>query len=679
MAVAAHPEYEYICIEAEAKRYIGVKATVSTWAAQIQAEPYTEIWTQKGKAFEGWTLCHPLPGNGSPETRPVLMADFISQEDGTGFVHIAPGHGQDDYDVWKKTFPGKPFVMPVDDQGKLTNRSFNWLNLAGKPIFEANKDIGQAMQGQGTLFKLSFIKHSYPHCWRCKDPVIFRATPQWFVKVDGGLRKDALSQIDQTTWFPDWGHTRISTMVENRPDWCISRQRSWGIPIPAYICQDCGHAHIGGDFHQNVVDVVQKSGSQVWFTEPLETFLPPNASCANCSGTRFKKESNILDVWFESGASFASVLLDAEGQPKPGFHFPADLYLEGSDQHRGWFQSSLLIGVGATGKAPYKSVLTHGFLIDDKGRKMSKSLGNVVSPQDIIKDFGADVLRWWVASSDFKNDLAISQNILKQCQDSFSKVRNTIRFCLSNLFDFNLQTDSVEYSALNSLDQWALQELNRLIQTCRTHLEGYAFHHVTQAIHHFCAVTLSSMYLDMVKDRLYCSAPAHHDRRSTQTVLWHLAECLIRLCSPIIVFTAEDAYAHFKGQESRKTPVHHLTYPIVNPDWENPELAKKMAIMADLKDQVYQLLEPLRAQKEIKSFLEAAVVLPEIYEGQSIRELSSEWTSFLLVSQVTFHHDKIHVSKTTLPKCERCWRHISLSTDRICHRCEEALLGVEYE
>ncbi len=624
VAVAAHPDLDYCCVESNGKRYIGAKALREKWEALIGLENTQEIWTLTGRDLVQHQLSHPFenPAQSNLPARPLILADFVTQDDGTGFVHIAPGHGQDDHQAGLAN--NLPVVMPVDPKGVFTaEANFPTLNLSleGQKITDANKTIGQWMESQGTLLKLKFITHSYPHCWRCKNPVIFRATPQWFVAVDKPmnsngktLRETALEQIKATQWFPDWGENRITSMVTNRPDWCISRQRIWGIPIPDG----------GGD---------------------------------------------ILDVWFESGASFKSVLPQLLSHAPKTSVLTADLYLEGSDQHRGWFQSSLLIGCGTQNKAPYKAVLTHGFLIDDKGRKMSKSLGNVVAPEQVIRDFGADVLRWWVACADFKNDLAISQNILKQCADHFAKVRNTIRFGLSNLYDFDPTQHLKPYSELNTLDQWALTELNTLIEKAHHFYTTYTFHQATTAIHEFCTVTLSALYLDMVKDRLYCGTPDSPQRRSTQTALYHITDTLIRLLAPILVFTAEEAYAHFNAPQKPQS-IHLTPLPQVNPDWQNPGLQATFTTLLAQREDLYRHLEPLRADKTIKSFLEASVSLPAPLTGLP----ESEWTSFLIVSQVTLTPGSpITVGKTTLEKCQRCWRHTPLINAALCERCQDCV------
>lgn len=655
VAVAAHPDFEYSIIQSEQGLFIVGSALVEKITTSASLTGVQKLGSVLGAELGESVLAHPFIDRESP----IILADFVTQEDGTGFVHIAPGHGQDDYLAGLRYH--LPIVMPVDDQGKL-DATTQW---PGVFVFDANKPITQHLDALGKLLKLQWITHSYPHCWRCKNPVIFRATDQWFVAMDTKmahtgttLRESALKAIDEVNWVPSWGEKRIRGMIEKRPDWCISRQRSWGIPIPVALCTHCNHPEMTGKFNEAVVDLIQKNGSLAWFSEPAEHIFN-SLTCSQCGKSEFKKETDILDVWFESGASFASVLNETT--------YPAELYLEGSDQHRGWFQSSLLISLGAHGQAPYKSVLTHGFLVDDQGRKMSKSMGNVVSPQDVLKTMGADVLRWWVLSTDFKNDVAISQNILKQVQDSFSKVRNTLRFLLSNLYDFDPENDALSAIDLNELDRWILAEVDVLSEKVQSAYQTFDFHIIAHSVHDFCAVTLSSAYMDAVKDRLYCAEKTGKDRRSTQTAMAELFSRLMKLLAPVLVFSMEDAYQFWPGR--KLDSIHLNTFPKPYYSQTQTELIEKYAHALDLKSKVYKELELWRNEKRVKSFMECQVTLtvPEILKDV-------DWASFLIVSQVKISVGEFSYSVQLAEgdKCQRCWRLLPLR-HHICERCETAI------
>ncbi len=665
VAVAAHPHLQYIVLKSENHLYVIAEALHQHLRKKMGWVATEIIGSLSGKELEGTITSHPF----LERTAAVVTAHYITHEDGTGFVHIAPGHGYEDYLLGLEY--KLPMMMPVDKKGCFTDDT-PW---KGVSVWEANKLLTRIMEEKHTLMKLEFVTHSYPHCWRCKNPVIFRATEQWFVSMDRPmkphkktLRERVLEAIGQTQWYPAWGENRIRSMVENRPDWCVSRQRFWGIPIPVFLCRQCGHPNLTGVFNKAVVSLVKEEGALAWFSKPSEAILPSNTRCSQCDNTTFDKEQDILDVWFESGASFAAVL------GKDNLTFPADLYLEGSDQHRGWFQSALLVGLGSRNHSPFKSVLTHGFLVDASGKKMSKSEGNVISPQQVIQEYGSDILRWWVASAEFRNDISLSKNILNQTREAFSKIRNTLRFCLSNLYDFNAGSDLFPYENLNELDQTILSQVHRLIEKIRLCYENFEFHKITHYLHDFCAVDLSALYLDMVKDRLYCGERQSKERKSTQTALYHIVDALTPLLAPILVFTAEDIYHHFKPSE-KFLSIHLQSFPNANPLYSEPARLERWKKIVKIRETVYQQLEKMRNEKVITSFLEAEVdlTLPEDIPF-------SDWESFFIVSKVNVRKGPftITVSKASGNKCERCWKYLELENG-FCERCRQVLEHLKME
>ena len=625
---------------------------------KFQWEDASEVTTLLGKDLMGVKAKHPF----LDREVPLVSALFVTKDDGTGIVHIAPGHGQEDYVVGLEY--NLPVIMPVNSKGRFTDE-VKWQGIA---VFDANKLICQDMESNGSLIKSEWVKHSYPHCWRCKNPVIFRATEQWFVGLDRPfgqemktLRQRALEAIEGVQWFPGWGQKRLTAMMENRPDWCISRQRFWGIPIPVFYCLACGHPEMAGVFNESVAKAVQDAGTITWFSQTPEALLPGDVACTSCGGKHFKKETDILDVWFESGASFAGVC-----ELVSDLDFPASLYLEGSDQHRGWFQSSLLISLATRQVAPFKAVLTHGFLVDEKGLKMSKSQGNALSPQGIVEKMGADVLRWWVLGSDFKNDISISSQLLDQVRDSFSKVRNTLRFLLGNLSDFDAEK-AVPFDQLREIDRWVLVKLNALVGQVTEAYTAYDFHLVSHRIHDFCTSTLSALYLDMVKDRLYCGQKNSLERRSTQTALHHLFDRLVRLLAPVMVFSAEEAYSYF-SKPDKKASVHLESFPVPDPALDLPDLDKKWEKLLSLREKATQKLEVLRKNKDIGSSLEGKIVLT-LSEPIDF----SDWESLLIVSQVVVGEgpeDELSAYKAIGQKCERCWKVLPVS-EGLCQRCHE--------
>jgi len=673
VAIAAHPEYEYVFLNAGTEVYIVAEGLMEDFVKRMDLKEHKIIDKTKGKYLEGILAQHPFV----ERQVPVVLDELVTLEQGTGLVHIAPGHGIEDYQVGLKY--KLPVVMPVDDKGYYDDSVPDFIK--GKHYDEANKLITERMKTDETLLKLEFIKHSYPHCWRCKNPVIFRATEQWFVAVDkNDMRGQALKAIGDTRWFPSWGENRIRGMVETRPDWCVSRQRSWGVPVPAFYCRSCKKPQLTGIFNQAIRKLVREEGTNGWFLKDARDILPAGNKCPDCGGAEFDKETDILDVWFESGSSHAAVL-----ETREGHRWPADLYLEGSDQHRGWFQSSLLISIGYKGRAPYNSVLTHGFTIDDKGKKMSKSLGNVIDPQDVVKRYGADVLRLWVASTDFRNDMAASEKIMKQVQEAYSKIRNTCRFLLSNLYDFDLNSPHppspspngrggeegvrVFPAQLLEIDHWILSRLNRLIEKVTKAYDEFEFHLVYHGLYDFCTNDLSSLYLDMSKDRLYCGGKHSIERRSAQFAMNEILQALIKMMAPILSFTAEDILRYFKSKtqnpclpagkaKSQQGSVFLLDMPKVEKKYTDQAFEEKWNKIIELREKVYQKLEVLRSAKTIGGSIDALIEIPAHgNELDLFKSVEKMLPMILIASKVVLKEGEGEpvVSHAPGTKCQRCW------------------------
>ena len=661
VAVAVNPEMRYLAVRSDSEIFV-VGEPLAEKVFKTIGREYSTLGVLSGSELEGLICRHPFIAREAP----VVCAEYVTAEDGTGCVHIAPGHGQEDHLVGLKY--NLPMLMPVDANGVFTAEAGQF---AGMKITEAEQAIIEHMQAVGTLLKVKTIEHSYPHCWRCKNPVIFRATEQWFIAMDkagrhGSIRAKALEAIkNKVQWIPDWGQNRIYSMIEKRPDWCISRQRSWGIPIPVFYCEDCGEAQFTAEFFDAVIERVAKAGTNIWFQLKPEDILPAGLRC-KCGGQKFRKETDILDVWFESGASQAAVL-----RHRKTLRFPADLYLEGSDQHRGWFHSSLLIAIGCTGEPPYKTVLTHGFTIDDKGRKLSKSLGNTVDILKTINTYGADIVRFWTASVDFKNDLAVSDSILKQVQEYYSKIRNTWRFLLSNLYDYK------PGAKLLPLDKWIVSRLQGLTAEVNTAYQNYDYHKICHRVHDFCANELSALYLDLQKDNLYCNAPDSVERRSCQEAMQIILVTLVKLLTPILSFTCEDIYKHIKQVvPTEKTLFAVLTdMPQAEQKLVDKTLEARYERLLKLRAEVYKALEIKRAEKIIASSTEAEIILTapaELLADSTPTELET----FLIVSKVQTKIGELNVivNKAAGTKCIRCWKFFDeLNSDGICPRCAKAV------
>ena len=561
-----------------------------------------------------------------------------------------------------------------------------WNFFKGGFVFDTNKAINDKLNEVGALLASENIKHSYPHCWRCKKPVIFRATPQWFISMDKtGLREKTLKAIDKVTWIPHWGKDRIFGMIENRPDWCISRQRAWGVPIAAFYCKECETLLLNQEMIDNVFRLFEAHGADAWFERDTSQILPEGATCEKCGSQTFVKETDILDVWFDSGVSHAAVLEDRDY-----LRWPAELYLEGSDQHRGWFHSSLLTAVGTRGSAPYKSVLTHGFVVDADGRKMSKSIGNVIAPKKVIDKYGAEILRLWVAASDYRDDIRISENILRQLSDAYRRIRNTSRFMLGNLYDFDPETDRVSYDEMPEVDQYALHRLYGIIEKTRRAYDTYEFHVIYHALYNFCTLDLSAFYLDILKDRLYTSPPTSVARRSAQTVMYAILDAMGRMMSPILPFTAEEIWKYMPGRKEQGGSIHLQSLPEAETAWKNDALAQNWKLLLNIRGEVTKALEEARTRKLIGHPLDAAVTLsvdPESYK--ILKPYAGDLRFILIVSQADLTRDSlgehafqsdeieglsIEVAPSQGEKCERCWTHSpSVGSHEgfltICDRC----------
>jgi isoleucyl-tRNA synthetase len=690
LAVAFHPEFEYAAVLADGKKLIMAKELVEKVMLDCGIEDYSIECTFSAAALENRTCSHPFMDRQSL----MVLADYVTLEAGTGCVHTAPGHGTDDYLTGLRY--GLDILSPLDDEGVYTKEAGHY---AGQKIPEVNRQLNDDMTKAGMLIYEDTINHSYPHCWRCKKPVIYRATPQWFISMEkNDLRKHALENIERVTWTPGWGMQRIYSMIENRPDWCLSRQRAWGVPITVISCKECGDIVKDETLLRNIDEMFTREGADAWFNHDLEEFLPDGAVCKTCGAKSFTKETDILDVWFDSGVSYAAVC-----EQREELRAPADLYLEGSDQHRGWFHSALLASVGTRGHAPYKGVLTHGYVVDGQGKKMSKSVGNVVAPQEVIQKYGAEILRLWVASEDYRDDIKVSDEILKQVSDSYRKIRNTIRYMLGNLGDFEPGTHTVPFEKLEDLDRWALSKYEALKQKIINSYENYEFHSIYQSLNYFSGTTMSAFYLDILKDRLYTSGTESNSRRAAQTVLHEILEGMLKLMSPILCFTAAEAWDVLKkrdGNAELNGSIFFKDFPDRAPDYSmDQEKELLWGRLMSVRSEITRALENARSAKVIGHPLEAEVLvnvegeLSDFLSGQRqmIKEISivSELTS---VDRDQFEGLTVYVSEelqglqiaikpASGDKCERCWTRSesvgqNIDHPQICHRCSTVIDSV---
>ncbi len=682
LAVALHPEFDYAAVDIGSNSVIIVaEALAAPSMEKFGITDYKVIEKFKGGKLEGLKARHPFIDRDSQ----VILGEHVTLEAGTGVVHTAPGHGQEDYEAGIRY--GLDVYAPVDHKARFTKEAGQF---AGENVHKANKGIIDLLKEKNALLSEEKLSHSYPHCWRCKNPVIFRATEQWFISMkNNDLLKKTVENVHKVTWVPGWGKDRFLSMVEKRPDWCISRQRAWGVNIVAFTCTACGQLLLDKSIIDHVAAIVEKEGADVWFTRSAAELVPSGTACKKCGKQDFEKEMDILDVWFDSGVSHAAVL-----KQRPELSWPADLYLEGSDQHRGWFQSSLLTSVGTTGMAPYRAVLTHGFTMDGQGKKMSKSAGNTIAPQDVIDKFGAEVLRLWVSAADYRDDQRISQEILTHLAEAYRRIRNTSRYLLGNLSDFDPGKDKVPDKDLLEIDRWALHRLQKLVQRVEKAYDEFEFHVVFHSLHNFCAVDMSSFYLDILKDRLYTAKTASVERRSGQTTMHAILSAMIRLMAPVLSFTADEVWGYMK-ESAGTTTVFLAEFPKVEEKYIDDELEARWNKIIGVRGEAAKVLEALRRDKKIGHSLDAAVTLyvaPELFE--LLDNYKKDLAFIFIVSSVSLEKEtdapadaytsdaipglRIAAGPASGKKCGRCWMYLeSVGTVKehpeICDRCASNL------
>jgi isoleucyl-tRNA synthetase len=687
-ALAFHPDFEYAVVQTEKGKLLLAADRVTALQADCDIKQAEVLRTFKGREFEGMKFQHPF----LPIQVPGLLADYVTLDQGSGIVHTAPGHGTDDFVSGQKY--GLETYAPIDDRGVYLE---GLPEYKGKDVFSANPIIVKLLGDRGALLGNHPYKHSYPHCWRCHNPVIFRATEQWFIKMDQvgngeseTFRREALRQIPGVKWIPSWGEERMYEMIEKRPDWCVSRQRFWGTPIIVFYCDQCGTRLEDFDALRNVIRWFQDEGADAWYKHTPEQLLPAGTKCS-CGATKWRKENDILDVWFDSGSSHLAVL--------QGKEWPADVYLEGPDQYRGWFHSSLLIAVGVKDAAPYRSVVTHGWTLDEQGRPMSKSLGNVVLPSEICEKWGADLLRLWVASQEYQADVKMSERVMTQLSEAYRKIRNTFRFALGNLNGFDPAGDALPNTDLDEMDQWMLERTADLVKRCREWYANYEFHRIYHAIHDFCVVDLSAFYYDVLKDRLYTKAPKNRSRRSGQTAIWRITSALVRLACPVLVFTSEEIWKYMPKMKAEPESVHMALFP------DEAELRTGIAgskanlweLLGRVRGEVLKALEIARNEKKlINSGLEAKVLLNADLELKAkLKHYLPQLPGLFIVSQVELIRAgagdyksevvpslEVTIQRADGKKCERCWNYSTHVGENpryptVCERCSEAIAEIE--
>ncbi|NIM89505.1 MAG: isoleucine--tRNA ligase [Candidatus Aminicenantes bacterium] len=669
LAIAFHPDFEYAAFEAQGEVFIAAKRLIPVISEVLGFLKPKILVTFPGKDIEGLKARHPFIKRESI----FVLAGYVTLDQGTGAVHTAPGHGHDDYLTGVEY--GLDIYTPVDREGNFVPSVEKY---KGMNVFKANMVITEDMKKEGSLLKEEEIVHSYPHCWRCKNPVIFRATAQWFISMDkSDLRTKALDEIKKVRWVPSWGQERIASMVEARPDWCISRQRSWGIPIPAFYCHECGYILADEEITLQVAEKFSEEGSNSWYVKEAEEFLPTETKCSQCGSEKFNKENNILDVWFESGASH-NVLNRYED-----LLWPSDVYLEGHDQYRGWFNSSLLIGVAGRKAAPFKTVIIHGFVLDEQGRGMSKSLGNYIEPEEIISENGAEILRLWVAMHNYKEDARFGKETLQRLVEAYRKIRNTWRFMLGNVHDYS-PDEEFRAEDLLPLDRWILEKANHVWNKVLKAYDDYEYHVVYHAVYNFFTVELSSFYLDVLKDRLYCSGRSSRIRKSAQTALFSILKNSLILMAPILPFTTEEAWENLSSYPGKEASVHLETFPEFKEKWLEPELFREWEELILVREKVLKKLEVARESKLIGNSLEAQAVLKvPASHTELLKKYEEELASFFIVSSVKLEacdgeELKVEILKAPGEKCLRCWNFStyvgkSQAYPQFCQRCEQVV------
>ncbi|MFH1874435.1 MAG: isoleucine--tRNA ligase [Pseudomonadota bacterium] len=683
LGICLHPDLPYVAVKVDGEVWIMAEGLMETVMAAAGKTNYLVIGQPTSQSLEHKHCHHPLIDRPSI----LILGEHVTLEAGTGAVHTAPGHGQEDYEVGLRY--GLDVFAPVDSTGKFTSE-VNIDGLQGLFVEAANDTIIEKLKQVNALVKSDKVSHSYPHCWRCKKPIIFRSTEQWFISMKkNDLRQKSLEAIENVQWIPPWGRNRIHGMVSVRPDWCISRQRIWGVPIVAVVCESCGSIQTSPELVENAALAFEKQGADAWFSLPVEDLLPVNFKCSNCGETKqFGKENDILDVWFDSGVSYAAVLENTLNIKEQ-----ADLYLEGSDQHRGWFHTSLLTSIGTRGRAPYKRVLTHGFVVDGQGKKYSKSAKNYVPPEELIKKHGAEIIRYWVAAEDYRDDIRFSDEILTRLIDSYRKIRNTCRYIVSNLNDFNPDRDALAYKELKEIDKFALHDLQKVVKKVEAAYNSFQFHVISQELNRFCIVDLSAFVFDIMKDRLYCEKKDGDLRRSGQTVLWQIGEALVRLMAPILSFTADELWKHLPAYQDKAKNVFFASLPQVEEKYINEELGARWEKMRQIREVATKALEMARAEKFIGNPLEAKLILETTVElKEFLKSFGADLPDLFIVSQVEFGSAqgnyiyeteempglKVAVAKASGAKCGRCWKFAdSVGENKehpeICARCANVI------